>query len=268
MKDTGSSQISCAVVVPSCDAYSDLWAPFFSLFWKYWPDCPFPVYLASNHQKFPHEKVSSLCVGGNHLYWSQRLAKALSELDTEYVLLILEDFFLRRPMQTLQVLKALESLHQLKGSMLRLVPRPPADEAVTGFSLLKRIRPHAPYRVSTQGAFWRRQTLIDLLGDGESIWEFELEGSRRSDILEGFYSTRKPILTYDHHVIERGKWFRNEAAHFGRIGINCDFSRRPIMSQMEMTRWRISMIKGWFLQRIPWPQRAYLVNFIKRGLGR
>jgi hypothetical protein len=268
MKDTLSNQISCAVVISSCDAYSDLWVPFFSLFWKYWPDCTFPVYLVGNHQKFLDEKIVSLNIVGDFLNWSQMLHKALSGLDTEYVLLMLEDFFLRRRIQTQQILVILKFLDQLDGQMLRLVPRPPPDDRITDFPLIGRIRPGAPYRVSSQGAFWRRKTLIDLLRDGESIWEFELKGSRRSDILEGFYSTWKPVLTYDHHVIERGKWFRNEASRFGRMGTNCDFSRRPIMTRMEMVRWRISMIKGWFLQRIPWPQRVRLVNFIKRALGR
>ena len=37
-----------AVVVSSCDAYSDAWKPFFKLFFKYWSDCPFPIYLVTN----------------------------------------------------------------------------------------------------------------------------------------------------------------------------------------------------------------------------
>jgi hypothetical protein len=262
-----ASQISCAVIVSSCDAYSDLWTPFFSLFWKYWPDCTFPVYLVSNHQKLLHDKVISLCMGEDNLKWSQGLRKALSGLDTEYVLLMLEDFFLRRRIQTQLILAALKSLHQLGGEMLRLVPRPPPDEKIVDFPLIGRIHPGAPYRVSTQSALWRRQTLVDLLRENESIWDFELKGSRRSDMLFKFYCVWRPLLTYDHHVVERGKWFRNEASYFGRMHIGCDFSRRPIMTHLEMMRWRISMIKGWSLQRIPWSQRVRLVNFIKKVLG-
>lgn len=41
-----------AVVVASCDAYADLWEPFFRLFRRYWPDCPYPVYLGSNFRTY------------------------------------------------------------------------------------------------------------------------------------------------------------------------------------------------------------------------
>jgi hypothetical protein len=43
-----NSSDNLAVIVVSCDLYSDVWKPFFTLFFKYWNDCPFPVYLTSN----------------------------------------------------------------------------------------------------------------------------------------------------------------------------------------------------------------------------
>jgi len=261
-----SSPLSCAVLVSSCDAYSDLWAPFFNLFWKYWPDCPFPVYLISNHRKFAHPKVISLCMGDDRS-WGQSLRGALSRLDTEYVLLMLEDFFLRQPVATMDIMACLEAFKKLNGNMLRLVNRPKPDVPVADFPWIGHIRPGAPYRVSTQGTLWRRQMLMDLTRDGESIWQFELQGSRRSDNINKFYSLWNTIMPYGYHVVERGQWFRHEAARFGRLGIGCDFSRRPIMTRREMLRWRMSMMRGQLLSLIPWPQRLRLVRFVRRLLG-
>jgi len=138
MPDT---KISCAVLVSSCDAYADLWTPFFSLFWKYWSDCPYPVYLISNNQKFLHKKVIPLCVGGDHTNWSQRLCCALSRLDTNYVLLMLEDFFLQRKVMTKDVVSCLEALKKLDGNMLRLVNRPKPDVPLTDIPYIGSIRP-------------------------------------------------------------------------------------------------------------------------------
>jgi len=45
-RETGDT----CVLIASCDAYSDAWAPFFALMKKYWPDCPYPIYLISNYQ--------------------------------------------------------------------------------------------------------------------------------------------------------------------------------------------------------------------------
>lgn len=262
----GSLPVSCAVVISSCDAYSDLWTPFFNLFWKYWPDCPFPVYLISNFQTYSHPRVIPLRIGDDR-NWSYQMRAALSRLGTEHVLLMLEDYFLRRSVQNQEVLTGLMTLRRLGGSMLRLVPRPPPDEPVFGYPWIGRIRAGAPYRVSTQSAFWRRQDLMDLMRDGESIWQFEMEGSLRSDSPKGYYSVWKPVMPYDHHVIERGKWFRNEAARFKQMGIGCDYSRRPIMTRWEMVRWRVSMMRGQALQLLPWPQRLRLVRFVRRFMG-
>ena len=39
-----------AILVASCDRYSDLWGPFFGVLAKRWPDCPLPIYLGMNHR--------------------------------------------------------------------------------------------------------------------------------------------------------------------------------------------------------------------------
>jgi hypothetical protein len=39
---------ACVVLVLSCDHYRDLWPAVTMLFNRYWPDCPWPKYLASD----------------------------------------------------------------------------------------------------------------------------------------------------------------------------------------------------------------------------
>src|SRR3972149_8436849 len=228
----------CSVLVPSCDCYADLWKPFWNLFWRYWPDCPFPVYLGSNQDSFDHPRVQMIHAGGGN-NWTNRVRQQILALDTPYVLMILEDFFLQSPVNTGDVLACLWALRELDGVMLRLIPRPAPDKHVKQFPMLGRCSPGALYRVSTQTAIWRRDALLELMREGESIWEFEIIGSGRCNVIaEGFYCTWKPVMTYRHHVVERGMWFRNEARKFGRMNIGCDFTHRPIMSRWEMLRWR------------------------------
>ncbi len=151
---------------------------------------------------------------------------------------------------------------------MRLTNRPPPDSPVPGHPLFGAIAPGAPYRVSTQVTTWRRTGLLELLRDEESIWDFELKGSRRSDTRTGFYCTWGQLAPYGYHVVERGKWFRHEAARLSRIGVSCDFSARPIMSRSEALRWRISFMGGRAQQLIPWPQRERLKSAIRALVGR
>jgi hypothetical protein len=173
----------------------------------------------------------------------------LLALRTPYVLMSLEDFFLQSPVNTRDVLACLSAIQQLDGVMLRLIPAPGPHARVDGYPLVGRCRPGGPYRLSTQTAIWRRDALLELLRDGESAWEFEIRGNqrihRRSD---GFYCTWKPVMTYRNHVVERGKWFRQEARKFGAMNIGCDFARRPIMSRREMLRWRYCKLRTTLLR--------------------
>ncbi len=41
------------VLINSCDAYSDLWEPFFKLFSIYWPDCPYEIVLNTEYKRCP-----------------------------------------------------------------------------------------------------------------------------------------------------------------------------------------------------------------------
>ena len=50
------------VLFTSCDKYQDLWGPFFTLFFRYWQDCPYLVYIGSNHFKYDHERVNTIAV--------------------------------------------------------------------------------------------------------------------------------------------------------------------------------------------------------------
>ena len=44
------------------------------------------------------------------------------------------------------------------------------------------IKFNAPYRVSTQGAIWNVDALRGILKVGESAWEFEINGTKRSSL--------------------------------------------------------------------------------------
>lgn len=253
----------CTVLAPSCDAYSDLWRPFFTQFFRHWPDCPFPVCLGSNQQTYDDPRVTTIAAEhGNN--WTNRVRDQLRKIDTPYVLMILEDFFLRSRVPTAEVLSCLTFIHETGGHMVRLVPRPTPDVPVPGQPAFGHILPGSPYRLSTQAAIWRRETLIAMMRDNESIWQFELAGSPRSAAMpEGFYAVWKSVMTYGHHVVERGKWFRNAAAEFGPMKIGCDFTRRGIMTRSEMAKWYWGKVRNELLSLLPRTWRASLKEAVR-----
>ena len=240
---TATENELCTILVSSCDAYSDLWEPFFQLYRRYWPDRTFDLALITEAKGFGNPEVRALKMGAGR-DWSSMLSDALIHLNTPYVLLTLEDFFLRGPVSNKLVEQLLGQMRLNDLQMLRLVPRPGPSIAVPGFSLFGLISREAPYRVSTQASFWDVQTLRHLLVPGERALEFEVNASRLSRSSGTFASVWRPALPYRHHVVERCKWFPWEARRFSRMDIGVDLSARAIMPPLETMHWLCRKVLG------------------------
>lgn len=238
-----SNHPQVAIYIPSCDAYSDLWDPFFELLWRHWPDCPFKIYLGSNTQEFADARVVTL-KSDKGLVWADRCLDHLGQISEPVVLLWLEDFFLRRRVDTSLLLMAVRDFTCLDARVFRLVSRPAPRQLLTG-KYYGELEVGAAYRISTQAALWSKEFLKSMIVAGESIWQFEIKGSRRSDRFgTGFYGVDKDLLPYRHHVVERGRWFPWEAWYFGRMNIGCDFSRRAIMPAGVTAKWLLRKMAG------------------------
>ena len=227
---------SCAVLVVSSDGYKDLWPPFFHLFRQYWPDCPFPVYLGAQTARADIAEVTTLLAGPDES-WSGGLRCFLNQLDTENVLLLLEDFFLCETVSTKNILANLAALRTLAGTVLRLNPSTPPTIKIGGeYPNIGEQHRLAPFRASLQVSIWDRKGLLALLRDGESAWEFELLGTFRSQAQpRGFYCTFKQEFPY-RHVVEQGAWFWRAGRHYRRKNIGCDFSARRVMGPFTAGR--------------------------------
>lgn len=94
----------CAILVNSCDAYEDVWEPFFTLFQIMWKDCEYPIYLNTESKSYKSEQLKIQPVNlpskyAKKISWSKRLRLAIEQIDAEYILMLLEDFFLMSPVR-------------------------------------------------------------------------------------------------------------------------------------------------------------------------
>jgi len=238
---------SVAVVVASCDRYSDLWDPFFYLLWKYWPDSDLETYLVTNYGTFESSRVTSLPVGRD-VTWSANLRGALELVAEPYILLLLEDLLLFRPIDSEQVADALRWLVRTEGHCLKLNPVPPPDRSWDETAGLA--SPGVPYRVSTVATVWRRRTLIELLDPNENAWEFEIEGSARSAEYPGFYACHRPHFQVTNAVV-CGKWRRSALRAALSAGAPVGTADRPVMNTLESAAYGLALLRYRILQSMP-----------------
>lgn len=237
-----SAEKKCAVVVSSCDKYSDLWDPFFTLFFRYWPDCPFSVYLVSNTKTFNDYRVKTILVGEDR-GWASNIKTIVSGLEEECVLYMQEDYFLQSLVDTKKIKDLLKYMSvELIGS-IRLIGSPePKYKHSNPFGLYE-VKKNEQYRVSLQGSLWDKGVFLNLLKDGESGWDMEKEGSLRSnDLKEVFLSTQKkfPVLDYYYYTaIKKGMWMPGAVRLLRRENIKIDISKRGVRSEIGFVLGRI-----------------------------
>jgi hypothetical protein len=226
---------SCSALILSCDKYRDIWDLCLTFHERYWPDCPYPMYLCSDSIAGGNARIRPLLAGAG-LSWSDGLRALLQQVDSEYVLLMLDDFFFRSRVRTEKVEGALAALDQLGGGYMRLIPRPPPGPAVDGHPGIGEHERGAPYRTSLQAAFWRKATLEELLVPNESPWQFEGVGSRRSEAHPAkFYSVTEARLDYV-DVLERGKWLPRGTRLCQREGLTIDREARGEINLRDHVR--------------------------------
>ncbi len=120
-----------AVLVVSCDNYSDLWSPFFHLF-RDIAGLPYSVFLGTNHKTFDFEGVTSIPIGEDKT-WAENLHLMLDAVGHSRIILLLEDFLLVRAVNTAVVRNLVELAWQHDVGCLRLFPHPPPTKRLRDF---------------------------------------------------------------------------------------------------------------------------------------
>lgn len=228
-----------AVIIISCDKYSDTWNPFYHFFFKYWNDCPFMIYHVSETLHYQHPKVNTIHTGRGKK-WSEMLLEALNSIDQEYVLLLLDDYFLLKNVDNKNMLDCLHIIQQENAAYLRIFPCPGPTQPYKYYSGIGLIEKSDAYSISTQATIWQKKTLTDFLQPSETAWELETKGSKRASQIENVFLsvTIPPGLsrledgdfpyTYLCTAVVKGKWVPEALKLCAHEGIKLDLAYRKI----------------------------------------
>lgn len=247
----GSWTDRLVVLVVSCDRYADVWGPFFALLRRFWPDCPFRVYLLTNHLKPEIPGVTVLPVGEDRS-WSENVRKAVETFKEEYVLMWIDDLLLREPVRPDQVEALGRWMADARPNYVRWNPSEPPDRPFD--ERVGVVSKGSVYRTSTVLSAWKRSVLLALLKDGETAWDFEIEGSVRSDRYDGFFSTWRDHVPVANGII-KGRWDRRVVKLLQGLGVPADLSRRREMTKWESAVWWMKRLRTKVFQWVPAPYR-------------
>lgn len=165
-----------AIIVNSCDAFSDCWMPFIHSIKKEWSDCPWSVYIISNNKEIETPEGIAFIKVGEDKKFASNLKKALSVIDSKYIIYLQEDYFLNRKVIQKAIESHIEYCIQHDVDYMRLgMPFIKGDVENTIYNTN---RLTDKYALCLQAAIWKKSTLESLLFDGWSGWDFEYKIQR------------------------------------------------------------------------------------------
>ena len=198
-----------AFMVVSCDKYSDLWDPFFHAFRKYWPDCPYRVYLLTNHKDYDAPGVTVLKIGDDRSY-ADNLRVGMAQISEPWVILFLEDVFLSEPVDTRRFQSIIAEAQSIPVGYLKISPDLPLSYENGAGREIGPIPKGVRYRSAIGLSLYKAETLDKLLTPGASAWDLDTS-TISNDLDEPFYAltsraTKNPPLHWVHGVI-KGSWY-------------------------------------------------------------
>lgn len=196
------ANLNIAILVISCDKYSDLWEPCVNIFNKTWPDCPYDKYIATNIKEFNYKGFSNILMGEDKS-WSFGLKYVLAKLQEqyEYVFTLLEDYYFIEQIDNEYMIRMFDSFVQADGNFLSLFKLPSRLKPYNDY--FGELENNIPYRQSCVFTLWKIKTLNEILKDEENAWEFEKIGVVRGFRYEKFFGT---FLNYKViNVVIKGK---------------------------------------------------------------
>lgn len=246
-----------AILVNSCDAYSDLWPSFFYLLRENWNgvekhniyintesresfDCDVKVKLLNTEQDGPDQ-------------WGKRLIHSLSRIEEDYVVVLMDDFYLKNTVLVDELDNCVKAFEENKDiAAFYLVSTKKKEMPESEFRGFAEIPKKTNYRLNSAPAIWRKDKLMAYTEDTDNPWAWEYFGTCRTNHTKDRFFTvadpKKPVYDYA-HAIYRGKWLEKDMNPLlEKYQLSIDTSVRGIVKEREAVpkrdlKWKINFIK-------------------------
>lgn len=170
------SSLNCSLLIHTFNGYQHLW-PGCLQSWAKIALPTLPKYVGTDtRDHLPHEFNDFQPLYSDVGEWSDRLARLLQQIPTEYVLYAQEDHW---PTKTPPDLAELMQI-VTQNDILRL-----QISSINDYYTLQRrgnlhfFKQKSKYLVSHQPSIWRKSFLLECLHPGETPWVNEYEGTKR-----------------------------------------------------------------------------------------
>ena len=251
-----------AIIVSSCDAFSECWKPFLYSLEKYWPDCPYPVYIISNFNKIDTSQARFVMVGEDKGF-ATNLRNALDQIPEEYVIYFQEDYFLNKQVSSEAIDGHFRHCIETGVDFLKLGDFTMlCDNERIGQSIYCYNPIGKKYSINTAIAIWKKSLLEQLLVPGWSGWDFEYQVI---DLIKEKNIRFKTETLYSKAIAEHGiTYIRNGAIVKGKwTKTGIDFLQENGMSDVISARKKLGPLTAYLYDH---KKKSKIDRYISLGL--
>jgi hypothetical protein len=236
------------IVVCSCDAYEDLWDPFFKLLKKYWQPMNLHIILNTESKDYQYSGLDIECVhlSRPNCSYGERMYHVLNEVKTEYCFLLMDDYFIRENVKLTQVCQIIDWMDRDKNIAMfncdaRKLYAEWEPDKYPGF---RRVPWGAMYTLNMQAGIWRIKTMKKYWAHKISPWEWELVCNALTSyhLKDKFYISRsfedsfckyRPCQAW--WGVADGKWISDDVVPlFEKEGIDIDLTKRGMIHSKDI----------------------------------
>lgn len=213
------------IIVLSCDKNSDIWEPFHHCMEKYYPGHPEVVYYTEMAQ---NPFYRTIAIPHTLDRWTEGLRQFLGQLDDDHVLLMVDDCFIRRPVDYDRIEDAV-ALCTDNVALMNFEKHWDFRDEPSPFPGWMKRRHGSQYEVSIMCGVWDRRKLMQVIEPVSNPWDVEYNQNNCGFdylinswdyIIDWGYKTFVPCN------LVKGRWAREVIPFFAAEGIQMDYSKR------------------------------------------
>ena len=219
------------ITVLSCSLNGDLFYPFRHCIEKYWPNHPEVVYYTDG---IVNPFYKTIAIEHDLSEWTRGLRDFLSRINDDKILLMIDDIFIRRPVDTERIKYAAEHLTG-NIAMMNFEKNWDLLDEPTDLIGWKKRQHGSPYEVSLMCGLWQKDKLLQVISRDCDPWTIELEQqsygydyyiNAGDYIIDWGYKTFKPV------GLVKGKWARECVDFLTGEGIYLDWYKRGFVKNI------------------------------------
>ena len=249
------------LLIPTCSAFSDLWKAMVYFIQKNWIEAPVIIVSDRGELETGDSSIRFFADGSEPMDFASRLRHGLERVETQFVCLILDDYFFTKPINESSIGLNLDAmighgLDYLRYDYTSGTNRYP--KLVHGYSSIQT----GPYSVNLTPGLWKTESLCEVAKDlPTSPWECEvaLDGLFFQKGFHGAYAKKNSLPYLD--GVRKGKLLPKAHHYLNKRGLYD--GNRPIMPRFAAMK---NAAAHWLSRYLPPKIRVwYKKRAIKRG---